>query len=573
MSSEGTSAVNNTLFGPPLSEAQGIGALTLGSFLLEVCERHEQRELLVSYDSAEASSRLSWTYGELREQSLALAAAMIAGGISKGTRVGILMGSRPECIAAIFATALVGGVVVPLSTMAAAQELAYLIRHADIHTLLTQKTLGAKHQLLETLCQSCPELQSNERAELSSEGFPYLNKVVVLGQTQNEGALHSWDDYLAAGKEVPQALVLARNSEVSPADNGLIIYSSGSTANPKGVLHSQRAPTLQAWHQARIFCRTPATRMWTTFPLFWTAGFNTVMGATMAAGGCWVMQELFEAGAAIALIEKEQVTEPYALPHHTGAMEEHPDWAGADFSAVRCVSGRSPFARHPSVTGRDPNWHGVWAYGASETCAISITHYANTDPAILTASAGRLLPGNMLRVVDTNSGAILGAGEEGELCIKGPTLMERYVKANREECFDGDGFFHTGDSGYYDADGYVHWTGRLTDMIKTAGANVSPAELKRVIQRVLPTFKISEVVGVADDKLGQIVVLCVVLQDGDQQSEEAIRKTLKEHVAAYKVPKRVLFFTEDDIPMTASGEKVKDAELRELASQRLKNTA
>ena len=557
-------ASNNTLYGPPLADAEGIGALTLGSFLLDVSERYGDRELLVFY---EGGQRISWSYRDLQEQALALASAMVAGGVSKGTRVGIVMGSRPECVAAIFAAALAGAVAVPLSTMASADELAYLIRQADIHTLFTQKELGGKHPLLQTLYRISPEL----REAGYSERFPYLKTVVALGTDHSEGSVVCWQDYLSNGVSVPQSLILARNSEVSPADAGLIIYSSGSTANPKGVLHTQRAPTLQAWHQARIFCRTTETRMWTTFPLFWTAGFNTVMGATMAAGGCWVMQELFEAGAAIALIQKERVTEPYALPHHTGAMEEHADWAQADFSAVRCVSGRSPFCRHPSVTARDKNWHGVWAYGASETCAISISHYANTDPAIITASAGRLLPGNSLCVVDSNNGDTLAVGEEGELCIKGPTLMERYVKAAREDCFDADGFFHTGDSGYYDSEGYVHWTGRLTDMIKTAGANVSPAEVQRVIQRVLPTFKISQVVGLPDDKLGQIVVLCVVLQEGESQSEEEVRATLKQHLASYKVPRRVLFFDEKDVPMTASGEKVKDAELRELAAARIKN--
>ncbi len=569
------SAASNTLRGPALAEAEGIGALTLGGFLFEVAERHRDRELLTFYDSHAAgkdSKRISWTYGELLDQAMTMAAAMIADGVTKGTRVGIVMGSRPECVATIFGAALAGAVVVPLSTMAGSEELAYLIRHADIHTLFTQQTLGGKHELLNTIYKLCPPLREAKNDEFYNEQFPYLRKVVALGLENSEGALVAWQSYLASAKNVSPEIVRARCDEVSPADMGLIIYSSGSTANPKGVLHTQRAPTLQAWHQAKIFCRTPDTRIWTTFPLFWTAGFNTVMGATMAAGGTWVMQELFEAGAAIELVEKEKVTEPYALPHHTGAMEEHANWLQADFSAVRCVSGRSPFRRHPSVTNNDPNWHGVWAYGASETCAISITHYANTDPEILTASAGRLLPGNSLRVVDTNSGEILGVGEEGELCINGPTLMDRYVKANREACFDADGFFHTGDSGYYDADGYVHWTGRLTDMIKTAGANVSPAEVQRVIQRVLPTFKISQLIGVPDEKLGQIVVLCVVLQDGDSQTEDGIRAALKEHLASYKVPKRVLFFEEDEIPMTASGEKVKDAELRELAAQRLAST-
>lgn len=563
MSAEPKAISDPTLCGPPLSEVEGIGALTLGSFLLEVCEQHADRELLVFYEPS--GERHSWRYCDLLEAARALARAMVAGGIGKGTRVGILMGSRPECVATIFGVALAGGVAVPLSTMATAEELAFLLRHADIHTLFTQCRLGDKHTPLETVRQALPGLARGE----SDQAFPYLQAVVALGLDQSSGALHPWEDYLHRGNAIPNGFIEARNAEVAPSDLGLIIYSSGTTAQPKGMMHVHRAPTLQAWQQARIFCRTPQTRIWTTFPLFWTAGFNTVLGATMAAGGCWVMEELFEPGAAISLIQSEQVSEPYALPHHTNAMEEHSDWAAADFSAVRFISARSPFNRHPSVTNRDPDWHGVWAYGASETCAISVTHRANTPPAVSSASTGRVLAGNLLRVVDTNTGALLGADEEGELCIKGPTLMERYVKANREDCFDSDGFFHTGDSGYYDSDGFVHWTGRLTDMIKSAGANVSPAELKRVIQRVLPTLKISEVVGVPDTTLGQKVVLCAVRQEGDSLSEDEIRATLKTHVAAYKVPRHVLFFEEAEIPMTASGEKVKETELRELAATRL----
>src|SRR3546814_9968144 len=130
-----------------------------------------------------------------------------------------------------------------------------------------------------------------------------------------------------------------RVAEVGPEDPALVIFSSGTTSAPKGMLHAHRAPAQQMWVQAQIFGRHRGTRMWTALPLFWTAGFNTAVGATLAAGGCWVAQETFEPGDALALLERERVTEPYTLPHQTALLEEPPSWARADLSALKCVFG------------------------------------------------------------------------------------------------------------------------------------------------------------------------------------------------------------------------------------------
>jgi len=301
--------------------------------------------------------------------------------------------------------------------------------------------------------------------------------------------------------------------------------------------------------------------------MFWTAGLNTAMGPTLAAGGCWVMQETFEPGEALRLLARERVTEPYTLPHQTAALAEHPGWATADLSSLRCVYGKSAFARHPTVSG-DPQWNMPVGYGLSETCAIFATHDCTTPRARLKSSNGRLLPGNRLRVVDPDTGRVLGPNEDGELAINGPSLMDRYVKMDREACFDGDGFFRTGDAGHYDEDGYLHWTGRRTEMIKTAGANVSPAELE-VALRACPPVKLARVLGLPDPLLGQVVVLCAVLKDGTAATEDDIRDFLRERVAAYKVPRHVLLFSNGEIPMTGSETKVRDEELRRLVVERL----
>jgi fatty-acyl-CoA synthase len=416
----------------------------------------------------------------------------------------------------------------------------------------------------------CPRL----RATGSSPGgatLPYLRQLAALGLEHPEGSVEPWDAWWGRGADVDGEVVTARAGRVTPADHGLIIYSSGTTARPKGMLHVHRSPTLQFWLQAQVFARHEGTRLWTALPMFWTAGLNTAMGATLAAGGCWVMQETFEPGAALRLMARERVTEPYTLPHQTAALEEHPDWLSTDLSSLRCVYGKSAFARHPTVHG-DAGWNMPVAYGLSETCSGFASHYSSTPREVLKASTGRLLPGNRLRVVDPETGAELGTGENGELAICGPTLMDRYVKVDREECFDADGFFHTGDAGYFDAEGYVHWTGRRTEMIKTGGANVSPAELE-VALRACPPVKLARVVGVPDERLGQAVVLCAVLKDGARASADDVRGFLRERLAAYKVPKHVLLFADGEIPMTSSDTKVRDPELTRLVMARLERAA
>ena len=526
------------LEGRPWPGEAHVGALTLGGFLTEVAARFATNEALVFEDTR-------WTYSDLLSQSRAVAAALIAGGTAKHSRVGILMGNRPEAVAAFFGTAMAGAVAVPLSTFSPRPELGFFLSHSAIDTVLTQADMRGR-RYADDVAALAPDL-------------PYLRRRAVVGE--------DWDDFLDAGRSVDPRVIDGRIEQIIPSDEGAIIYSSGTTSQPKGVLHCHRGPTLQFWWQAAIFARREDTRLWTSLPMFWTAGLNTAMGSTLAGGGCWVMQEWFDPGAALALMAKERVTEPYTLPHQTAALEEHPDWSTTDLSSLRYVYGKSAFARHPSVHG-DTGWCLPNAYGMSETCTGFASHFSSTPREVAKASSGRLLPGNRLRVVDPDDGHELGPGEIGELTIAGPTVMMGYVGYDRQECFDQAGFFHTGDVGYFDEDEYVHWTGRRSEMIKTAGASVSPAELEVALRACAPV-KLARVIGVPDDRLGQKVVLCVVVKEGHTASADDITGFLKERVASYKVPKEVLFFSDGEIPMTGSNTKVRDDELMSLALARL----
>jgi acyl-CoA synthetase (AMP-forming)/AMP-acid ligase II len=301
--------------------------------------------------------------------------------------------------------------------------------------------------------------------------------------------------------------------------------------------------------------------------MFWTAGMNTAMGATLAAGGCWVMQEGFDAGHALALMQREQVTEPYTLPHQARAIAEHPDWESTDLSSLRCVFGKSVFAKHPSVTG-DPGWQMPVGWGMSETCAFFSALPSTAGRGAMKASLGTLLPGNRLKVIHPDTGVTLAPGEDGELLIKGPTLMEHYLGKSREECLDADGWFHTGDIGHVDEQERVHWTGRRTELIKSGGANISPAEIE-VALRAYPRAQLARVIAMPDERLDQIAVLCLELVDGATPDDSDVLGFLRERIAAYKVPKRVLYFAPGEIPLTASKTKVLDDELRKLVAARL----
>ena len=461
------------------------------------------------------------------------------------------MANRPEAVAAFFGAALAGLVVVPFSTFSTAAELEQLVGAAGVSVLLLQAGMGSR--------DFAADVTALDRREL-----PFLLHAVVLGDA---AGFTTWESFIAGGETVSPERVDAVVERVGPADLGLVIFSSGTTSTPKGILHNQQTPTLQFWTQARIFGRHEKTRMWTALPLFWTAGMNTAMGATLAAGGCWIMQEGFDAGQAIRLMEREAVTEPYTLPHQAAALTEHPDWAGADLSSLRSVFGKSVFSRHPSVTG-DTSWNMPVGYGMSETCAFVVAHASDAPRERPKTSLGTVLPGAVVRIVDPETGAVLGIGDEGEIAVGGATLMEHYLGKTRAQCFDAAGYFRSGDVGFLDARGCLHWTGRRSEMIKTGGANVSPAELE-VQLRAYPPVKLARVLGIPDPRLEQLVVLCVVLKEGAVATAAELQDFLRARVSSYKVPKRVLFFADGEIPMTASATKVKDAELRELVLARL----
>jgi fatty-acyl-CoA synthase len=505
-----------------------------------------------------------WSYATLWERSVEVARALLACGTGKDSRVGIMMTNRPEWIAAVFGTALAGGVAVTISTFSTPSELEFLLEASGVSVLLFEGRV-LKKNFAEILCELEPAIRSTAPGQLQSERFPFLRRLAAVGADAS-GAIETWPDFLTHGSATSLALMEAAASTVKASDAAVLFFSSGSTSKPKGILSSHRAVAIQLWRWRRIFGLEGDVRSWTANGFFWSGNFGMAIGGTFSSGGSLVLQQVFAAAEALELMQAEKVNLPLAWPHQWAQLEEAPNWDRVDLSSLRYIDRDTPLARHPTVSS---NWREpAAAYGNTETFTINTVFPAGTPDEEIAGSHGVPLPGNIVKIVDSETGAVLPRGERGEIAVKGPTLMLGYIGIPADETLDEEGFFHTGDGGYIDGAGRLFWEGRLTDMIKTGGANVSPLEVDAVLA-AYPGVKIAQTVGVPHVKLGEMVVACAVPHEDSVLDETAIRNFLKERLASYKVPQRVLFFKDEELSLTGSS-KIKTSSLRQLAQERLK---
>jgi fatty-acyl-CoA synthase len=552
--------------GIPLAEESGIGALTLSGYLREVTARYPANEALVMH---EAGGVTRWSYADLWDRSTAVARALAACGVGKGTRVGVLMTNRPEWLSATFGAALAGCTAVGLSTFSTPAELDHLLRASCVSVILLERHV-LKKDFVAILRDLVPEIATAAPGAVASLDYPYLRHLAMCGPDTGagEGAIEDWATFLARGDAIAPAVIDAMAATVAPSDPGLLFFSSGSTSKPKGVMNAHRGVCLQLWRWPRSYDVAGVgaeVRCWSANGFFWSGNFSQALGGALTTGGSLVLQSTFVPSEAHKLIEREKVTMLVAWPHQWKQLADLPEFPDADLSSVHYVGPTTPIGQHPSV-------HTTWqepfsAYGNTETFTISSIFPSGTPVERIGKSAGEPQPGNIFKIVDPLTGETVPMGERGEIAVKGPTLMLGYLGIPLDETLDGEGFFRTGDGGYVDAENRLFWEGRLSDIIKTGGANVSPLEIDDVL-RTCPGVKFSQTVGVPDDLLGEMVVACVVPNSGATVDTATILAFAKERLASYKVPRRVLFFREDELATTVSN-KIKSADLRKLATARL----
>ncbi|MBW2697085.1 MAG: AMP-binding protein, partial [Deltaproteobacteria bacterium] len=478
-------------------------------------------------------------------------------------RVGLLMENRPEWIELALAATGLGALLVPVSTFSKQDDLAWQLRHADVAQLfMSASFLG--NDYLAMLRATAPEIEAGRSGALRCASLPALRRVVVFGGDALPTGAQSWSDFCAGADEVSADLVDQLAAEVDPEDDCYLLYTSGTTARPKGVLQTHGAVAGNGWRIGEYQLLECEDVVWFYFPLFFSAGCINVMLGTFSHGGSLILQPAFDPGPALALIERERATTWHLWAHQLGALTAHPDWNERDHSLLH--KGTAPF---DAMLGGPPKdgIGGVNMYGLTETCtAFSCTRGDEPLKTRITSN-GPLMPGNAMKIVDPETGERLGDGEEGELCVKGPSVMRRYYKIDPAETFDAEGFFHTGDLGHIDERGHVHFNQRIKDMIKTGGINVSPAEIEMKLVQA-KGVEAAHAFPIPAGAEGEAVGAAIVVSEGAGPDVGALQSHYAESLPGYKRPRALLILRAGQVPMTGSG-KVQKVRLRERLLEQL----
>jgi acyl-CoA synthetase (AMP-forming)/AMP-acid ligase II len=518
---------------------------TLGAFLERAAAQHGPRELIVT-----EKSRLG--YAQAQEATAELARALLASGVGKGARVGLLFPNGPQWLTSFFALARIGALAVPISTFYQARELGWVLRHADVQLLLCADRM-LRHDFLERLERAAPGLLECKSEPLRVPELPYLRAVRVFGAGRRDWALDgpaALASALGAAPEIDPDFLRSAEACVVPADPVVIIYTSGSTAEPKAAVHTQGTLVRHAFNLGEHRDLVPGDRVYATMPFFWVGGVVTSMLAAMCHGATLLCEEGFEPDRTLAFLSRERATVVGAWPATIQALAQHPRLREYDLSSVR--AGNLYEVLPPERRPADPELR-TNSLGMTETCGPHTWGDMRVDlPESLRGSFGRAVEGVQHKVVDPRTGAVLPQGEYGEICVRGYSRCQALYKREREESFDADGYYHTGDGGWFDSSGHLFFKGRLGEMIKTAGANVAPREVELALE-ALPEIKLAAVVGLPDPVRGQVVVAAVVAEPGQAIDPQAVRARLKQELSAFKVPRQLFVLDHREMPLTDTG--------------------
>lgn len=512
---------------------------TIGGLVEEQAKRYPNREFAVGGD-------LRITYADAHEVSAAYARSLIALGVGRGDKVGILMGNRPDWLLLHFAAARVGAAVVGINTWSTARELEYYLSHSDCRLLVTVERF-LKNRYVEML---------NE-VGVSRETFPLLDHVVVWGDEAGPG-MKSRADFLAAGAGVGDDRLAAAEATVDPDDLAFILYTSGSTALPKGVMIQHAGLIENMWEIGERLHMTPDDSLWLATPLFYGFGCENALYAVATHGSRLVLQESFEAGEALRLFEAERCTVFYGMPNMVHALKAHPDFTTRDLRALRTgITMGTPDQFRALAATFLPEV--TQAYGMTELYGNACVADVASPVDVRATTGGRPLGGVDLRIVDPATGEEVGRDTVGEIRVKGYVTLGYYKDPERTaESFDTRGYFKTGDLGVMDPDGNVTFRGRMKEMVKTGGINVSPIEVEDYL---LGHPEVSEayVVGVPDDVRGEALAAVIVATDPENPpSAGDMTAYCREGLAAYKAPHMFRFITVPQVPRTTTGKVQKN---------------
>lgn len=488
-------------------------------------------------------------------------------GIGPQDHVSVWVGNSLEWALLFFACGRLGAVMVPINTRYTASEVEYILRHSDSR-LLVMQTSAYRKDYVELLLEIAPQLRHQQTSSLNLSSLPKLQAVMAFG----EGVPAFATDFNAMWDlEVDDALVMELEDRVDPLKPLIICYTSGTTGHPKGVMHNHRVMK-QAVRVGLALDLKPGGRILGHMPLYHVAGLYMALVPALLMGACFVNMRQWSPEDALDLIESEKITTIGGIPTHFVDLCNDPALERRDLSTLEnaWIGGapvmRSTFERFREKLGIRQL---MSTYGMTEN-TISTTFNRLDDPVeICCSNKAPVLGPSEIRIIDVDSGQTCAPGVIGEILCRGETVMMGYYKneeATRQSML-ADGWLRTGDLGCFDEHGYLHVTGRLKDMYKSGGINVYPSEVEQHLVRH-PDIRMVSIVGVADERLGEVGFAFVQCHEGKTLTIEDIRDFCKGSLASYKVP----FYMQlvDEIPRTNTG-KVEKRTLNRMADDFLES--
>ena len=512
---------------------------TLADLLFEQADRYGDMAAVISGEH-------TVSYAELARRAGCVAAGLKGLGVGRGDRVGLLINNRCEWLEALFGATILGAVVVAFSTWSRRDELAWLLGDSDIRVLIALDRFGDQ------------AFAEDLHALVPGAACPALREIILVGEDRDP-VFRSYAD-LAAAEPMGR---LAPGCGPSAADDAIAIYTSGSSSRPKSVPLSHYGIIENGFNIGQRQGYRPGERVLLAPPLFWSFGCANAMSAVLTHGGTLVLQSRFEAGEAIALIERHGCTALYTLPSITAAIVSYPTFRAERVRTLRTgltIGSPQDVLTAATVLGARDICN---VYGQTESygnCCVTPHDWPLEQRA---ACQGPPLPGVRVRVIDPESGAVLPAGEVGLIEVTG-YVTRGYLGSSAEQSaamLTRDGYFRTGDSGHLTEAGHLVFAGRVSEMVKKGGINVSPAEVEDVLMRH-PGVAQAGVVGVPDRQEGELLAAFVVPKPGSTPTPAELVAHCRTLASRYKVPDFIEI--RDSLPVTATG-KLMRRDLKQMA--------
>ena len=526
---------------------------TIGSLPARAAHRWGAREALCFKGQR-------WSFAELASAVDAAARGLIACGVEPGDKVALWMVNRPEWIQAAFAIIKIGAVLVPINTRLRTEDVAYILGQSDSSTIILAERSGPVDYLA-MLRELAPA-----RTAPASTRLPKLRRTVLLGGERRDETV-AWPDLLAGG--VDSAALAARAAAVGPEDLAFLMYTSGTTGFPKGVMHAHRL-VRNVTDRAFRMAITERDAIMMYLPLFHMFGFSEGMLMSVLSGARQVLTEGFDPGESLELVERERPTVIHGFDTHYKELAEAHARTPRDVSSIRTGIFGAGMSSSAEIGRRARALFGplVSGYGMSEFGAGAAIGALDSTEEQSCEASGYPAPGYEIRVVDPVTGHDQPLETPGEILVRGYSMMQGYY--NRPEAtaaaIDSEGWMHTGDMGLFRRDGHLRFMGRYKDMLKIGGENVDPMEVEAFLM-AHPGVNLAAVVSYPDARLSEVAVAFVRREPGHAVTEDAVLAHCRGRIASFKTPRRVLFV--DEFPMTSSG-KIQKVKLREEALRLLR---